>query len=129
MYQRRHRFTTSVSPALLAVLVGCATMIDEHTAPPADWPQLKRQELRVSFLETQRLCAPAIASMTPVALALSLGLVAQCVLIDFSRNTCTKVRPIDETDGDQHEEEHCQGRDHIGETNLRDAWAAYKGSK
>ncbi len=120
------RRATAIAAALLTS--GCAFTIDtsEHCAPPADWPALKRHELRLSFIEVQRVCAPARAAMTPTARLLSLGLVAQCVLIDFERGTCTHVRPIDETDGDEHEAEHCAGRDHIGETHLRDAWTRHK---
>lgn len=112
---------------VMAVAAGCATIT--HGEPPPDWPQLKRVELRTSLVEVQRLCAPARANMTPVAFALSLGLVAQCALINFLTSTCTKVRPIDETDGDDHEEDHCAGKDHIGESVLADAWAGWKARK
>lgn len=108
----------------LALAAGCATVT--HGEPPADWPQLKRVEVRTGLLDVQRRCALARTNMTALAWAMSLGLVMQCAIIDFAAGTCTKVRPIDETDGDEHEEEHCQGKDHVGETVLRDAWTAWK---
>lgn len=122
--KRRTQRGGPASVLIYLALAGCATIT--HGDAPPDWPQLKRVEIRTSFLEVQRLCAVARANMTPIAMALSFGLVAQCALINFSAGTCFKVRPIDETDGDEHEEEHCQGKDHVGETVLRDAWQAWK---
>lgn len=122
---RRSAFAIAV--AMLLGLSGCATVIDEHTGPPADWPALEVRTVRASLFEVQRLCAPARANLSAAGWLWSFGLVAQCVLIDFAANTCTQVRPIDETDGDDHEVRgHCTGHDHVGESVLRDAWAHYK---
>lgn len=118
--------------ALVVVVVlvaGCATTIDEHTAPPVDWPKLEVRTVRTNLFEVQSLCAPARANMNAAGWLFSFGLIAQCVLIDFNARTCTQVRPIDETDGDDHEVRwHCTGHDHVGESVLRDAWARYKAS-
>lgn len=111
----------------LALAAGCATVT--HGEPPVDWPQLKHVEVRTGPIEVQRLCSPARANMTALTWALTLGLVMQCALIDFDAGTCTKIRPIDETDGDEHEEEHCQGKDHVGESVLADALKAWKARK
>lgn len=128
--KRRHQLAKPASPLILAVLLGCATVIS-HQAAPDDWPQLERREVRVGFLEVQRLCAPARQNMSVAGWLWSLGLAGECTLIDFDKRICWHVRPIDETDSgfDDHELEHCAGKDHVGESVLRDAWAAYKRSK
>lgn len=103
---------------------GCATVIS-HEPAPADWPALTRSTHYVGIFELQRQCYSSI----PLIWKLLGGFAMQCVQIDFAARTCTKYRPENTTDGDDHEEDHCDGRDHVGESTLRDAWAMYKASR
>jgi hypothetical protein len=116
----------SVALAVLASLVaGCATVIDEHMPPPDGWPTLETRTVYLGPIALEKKCW----KYQPLYMKLLGGLAIQCVEANFDELTCTQYRPRDPTDGDQHEAEHCEGRDHVGETTLRDAWAAWLRSK
>lgn len=114
----------SISGALLWLLTACATMIS-HEDPPRDWPSLKITIHYVGFFEVQRRCYKYLS----IWAKLSGSLPMQCAEINFAENTCNIWRPSNDTDGDEHEIEHCRGKDHPGDRTLRDAWANYKATK
>lgn len=105
---------------LLALLLSTgvtAAEIDHSRPAPADWPKLTVTAHMVGMYDLYANCThPAV----------QLG----CAVIDFKARTCriyvaegTGLVVLD------HEGGHCDGRDHVGETTLRDAWAAYKAAQ
>jgi hypothetical protein len=107
--------------AASAFLAGCATLIDESTPPPDGWPPLAARVVYLGPIDLERKCW----KYQPLYMKLLGGLAIQCVEVNFDELTCTKYRPRDPTDGDEHETGHCEGRDHVGESTMRDAWAAW----
>lgn len=106
----------------LCILHGCAMLIDEQSAP-ADWPTLTVREHRVGITELRAHCGTG-------PLLLSLGLPSQCARIHFEQRTCDVYLIYDADElAREHELGHCAGKDHPGESNLRDAWAAYRRAK
>ena len=115
----------SIALAVLALLAGCATVIDEHMPPPDGWPTLEMRTVYLGPVALEKKCW----KYQPLYMKLLGGLVIQCVEANFEELTCTQYRPRDATDGDAHEAEHCDGRDHVGESTMRDAWTAWLRSK
>jgi hypothetical protein len=109
----RHR---AASLAFATALSACSA-IDVHRAPPADWPQLKRQTLRVSVVEANCLCGGNLLLMMP-----------NCAFVDFKARVCTKIiaRQAEPQYAEEHEEMHCRGYDHVGASSGRDAWRVFK---
>ena len=103
-------------------LTGCTT-INMHTPPPADWPALTVHERTVSTAGMIAKCYPAM----PLAHKLIVSLPIACAWIRFDEGTCTiYLTDWTPTSALEHEYEHCAGRDHEGESNLRDAWTRYR---
>lgn len=98
---------------VVLLLAGCTTI--GHEPPPADWPALRVQEDRLEVREMRDRCQ-RYAGWHSVADA--------CTEINFAENWCriSYVYP----ENLAHERLHCAGRDHVGESTLRDAWARYK---
>ena len=102
--------------ALLCLsLAGCGSM----TAAPEGWPELTRTEvLNVGVGEVAKICADTFA---PLA----------CAHVDLCTLTCTTyyqsgmylqfIR--------DHEDGHCNGSDHVGETTFADLLALWKTGK
>src|SRR5262245_54900813 len=111
--------------AVLASLAGCATVIDERMPAPDGWPTLEAHTVFLGPIALEKKCW----KYQPLYMKLLGGLVIQCVEANFEELTCTQYRPRDETDGDAHEAAHCDGRDHVGESTMRDAWTAWVRSK
>lgn len=107
-------------------LQGCATMIDEHKRVTG-WPNLKVTEHRVNFALVVMRCYK-YQSLLSKALGTIPG---ACAEINFDAGTCDIWLGQGEYDAGliQHEREHCAGGDHIGDTTLADALAAYKARK
>lgn len=92
------------------------TPIDTDRAPPIDFPQLNIVVHEVSHKEMLTVCE---GTQTTLA----------CAFTHFGTGTCdiwyskyappTKKVVI-------HEELHCKGYDHPGESRIRDAWEYYK---
>lgn len=53
-----------------------------------------------------------------------------CAVIDFNAKTCDIWLDAEDPDAgiEKHEHDHCDGRDHVGETYLRDLWEQHKRS-
>jgi len=115
----------TVLAACASLVGGCATMIDEHMPAPDGWPTLEMRTVYLGPIDLEKKCW----KYQPLYMKLLGGLAIQCVEANFDELTCTQYRPRDPTDGDEHESEHCEGRDHVGENTMRDAWAAWLRSK
>jgi hypothetical protein len=113
--------------AAIAVLVlaSCATpppertdQIDFSRPPPADWPELAVDVVHVSRADVAEHCPGLKAS--------SLG----CALVDFCAKRCkTYLAPMNDprySEVLEHERAHCQGFDHPGSSQGRNAWARAK---
>lgn len=111
-----------VRVAALVLLAGCST-IDQHTEPPADWPDLMPIEHRVSPGEVLTRCYRYVSWPLRLLGSVPFG----CAELNFTDHTCTVWYP-DDAAGEhvrRHELLHCAGYDHPGESTLRDAWRAY----
>lgn len=106
--------TATIVLLIVLLLSGCTTI--GHQPPPADWPQLEVIKHRVSNVEMRDQCARYVTM--PIA----------CAIVTFWRNVCHIYLDVDNTTDEieEHEDMHCKGWDHMGETIFRDAWEAYK---
>lgn len=111
--------------ALAIMLSGCATFIDQHKEPPADWPLLKVTEHRLDMWPLIKQCYPSVSLM----MKLLGGFANACAWINLQEMTCDIYVHTAATESDPtliHEREHCQGRDHFGDSTLADLWANWK---
>lgn len=122
---------------VIALLAGCAGFapIPESgfdrsitpigaAEPPADWPKLVIQHVRIPFDDMISVCAKAWKNPSAPGRA--------CALIVFKSSTCYIVDSIEFPMSPyvrRHEEQHCGGHDHAGETTIRDAWEKWKKSQ
>lgn len=107
---------------LTCLLTGCASMISSNP-PPADWPKLAVSIHRVSLYEVAKRCGKYL---TPSGRLLGLGLVGGCAEVNFAHVRCDIWVPHDVDPGVlEHEMDHCFGKDHPGDTTLRNAWLAW----
>lgn len=107
----------------LTALFGCTT-VNYDRAPPADWPVLEVKLRRVSMMQVQQMCwgVPFLWQ------------VFMCMEPDFDKMECNIYHYY--TDAElahksaawiiEHELAHCNGYDHYGSTELRDAWEQWK---
>jgi len=112
---RRRRRGRSAFALALALILGACTTIDEHTAPPADWPQLAIHVERVAHAKMRDECSPFTHwTMSPEA----------CALIYLAERRCRIILSAEygTHEHERHEYLHCQGHDHIGSTYLADLW-------
>lgn len=103
--------------AVLANLPGCATISDDPA--PADFPKLTIYERYVSFEVMNDVCRKYVGAFSaPVA----------CATLNFKARGCDiwLVQGAAPQFVIEHEREHCAGKDHPGESNIRDAWERYK---
>lgn len=108
------------------VLASCASApqpensaaIDYSRPPPADWPELEIQVLHLATADFAAAC--------PLLKAGSLG----CAQLDFCARRCSiYLVPMNDpryTEVLEHERAHCQGYDHPGSSQGRNAWARAK---
>ena len=107
----------------LALLTGCATMIDEHQAPPPRWPSLEVRDNIVGIWEIQKRCYKHVN----LGWKLLGGFAGGCAEINFADRTCNIYRAYDASEEWlAHEEAHCRGYSHVGETWAADALRAYE---
>jgi hypothetical protein len=87
--------------------------IDFTTPPAADWPILKK--------------VYHYGDITPCTAALGITTIA-CAFADFDTGTCHIYLPAAPVLRKivLHEEAHCDGYDHDGETSLHDRWEKHK---
>jgi hypothetical protein len=110
---------------MFSFLVGCATTIDNHTLPSADWPKVIVVENQVSVGVLYQQCWKYV----PEWMKWLGAIVEGCAEIDFKKNVCTIWVRGDGFANEEiltHERKHCQGYDHIGDSILRDEWEDYK---
>lgn len=109
---------------LLLILLLCAacTAINVHQAPPKDWPKLTVGVVKTGFWNMQTYCGTGgLMFLVQQSLA--------CAVINFNDMTCTIFYAADDDTGlmaIEHEELHCLGHDHIGSSQLADAWKEFK---
>lgn len=98
--------------ATACLTAGCSTLVADNA--PHDWPGLKIEyRTATSGAALYRACDRMLAQA--------------CAKIDFKALTCTLWLPPEPSpELIAHEEGHCRGMDHPGDTNLRDAWARRK---
>lgn len=86
--------------------------LDYSTPPPADWPTLAVSR---HYGKVSEHCAQ-----------LGIGTLA-CAVVDFDNNTCDIYWPSSPPEWMiRHEEAHCKGYDHYGDSIMRDAWAQHR---
>lgn len=116
----------AVSVALI-LAIGCTTMIDQHRAPPSDWPSLAVTAHIVSAAEMRNTCLPVVTQKHPCAQRLSaFAVIEACALVDFRNKTCNIWLADIAPEHREHEELHCRGYDHTGDGTLACYWAAWK---
>lgn len=98
--------------ALIALLSGCAT-IDRHAKPPTDWPPLIIVYNKIDPIAVQSKCGGNLWLQY-----------AGCVEYDFCRLSCTVHYFTDLVL--EHEEMHCKGYQHHGNTEIADGWNFWK---
>lgn len=109
---------------LTCFLTGCASMISSNPAPQ-DWPKLSVSIYRVSTYEVVKRCSKYL---TPSGRLMGLGRVGGCAEVNFSAVRCDIWVPHDvDPSVLKHEMDHCLGKDHPGDSILKDAWLAHKG--
>lgn len=110
---------------LCLALSGCASMISSKPAP-ADWPKLAVSVHRVSLYEVFKRCGKYL---TPSGRLISMGLVQGCAEVRFATMRCDIWMQDNDPAVLEHEMDHCFGKDHPGDSTLRDAWLAYRAEK
>jgi hypothetical protein len=122
---RRRKLGASRPLSMALALVAPACAMIGHEPPPSDWPSLKRV-----VIETENAPQMIDACVRRGLKVIGYGIfttVGACAHADFCTMTCTKVWPKGASETTKmHEEKHCEGRDHPGETTFKNAWAAYK---
>lgn len=100
--------------ALLLATGACTTI--GHQPPPEDWPKLEARVHKVTPAERREAC-----SVVRTAWYVT---VEACAIIKFAARTCDIY--LDSEMFEEHEHEHCKGKDHMGSRYLAEAWKAYK---
>lgn len=103
--------------ALTAMLAGCAAI--DHGSAPADWPQLKVIVLRTDQAGIDAFC-PGGFMYFPIA----------CMRPDFDRRECYVWLHHEASKFvEDHELDHCNGKDHALDSTLSDYFAAWKAKR
>lgn len=112
--------------AALLFLSGCTVI--GHVKPPSDWPRLKVVEYHLPHNQMADVCYRYVE--VPMWMRLMGANLEGCAVIFFEKNLCEIYVSADFPDQRvlEHEREHCEGKDHVGTTNLADAWAQWKAS-
>ena len=117
------KFTDLLTRAWFSVMFlahGCTTI--GHEPAPSDWPAL---DVRVHSLPHKEMRDRCLRFAPP-------GYdVEACAEINFAKGSCDIVLSADFLRSGvlEHEREHCSGKDHVGASTLRDAWARFKGAR
>lgn len=104
--QQQSRFSLSIAIGLVLaclLIYGCASPLKSEI--PEGWPDLKRTTvLNAPAEEVAKVCGGGYA-VAPMA----------CAYVDLCEGTCTKYfqKDQDTPENMEHEEGHCQGKDHI----------------
>lgn len=121
MNRRRQQSKPTFIALLLVMALGACTVINEHRAPPSDFPELKITVNELGFWETQEKC-----DWSP-ALVILIGPRLGCAKYDFQKMTCDIYLWVNSIL--EHELLHCKGYDHIGSSQIRDHWNEWKQSQ
>ena len=117
MRRRRLQLGGRASMVLMAMALAACSVIGHEKV--AGWPALEVVEHHVPNAEMRTRCAKYVGfGMSPDA----------CAEFDFVRKRCDLWFSADFPPPKafiEHERMHCQGYDHVGETNMRDFLAGY----
>ncbi len=102
---------TSTAIAMAALLSGCAS-IDSHSDPVAGWPNLTPVEHHVPNAEMRDRCGIYLPVWSSPE---------GCAIFRFDANECHIYVSADFPRPDvlEHERQHCEGRDHVGSTDMK----------
>lgn len=101
---------------VLLLLTGCNNILLQPTGP-IDWPRLQPVYHYASCERVRQECAPVT---NVVGCAIPYFAYASCVMWLCSNSAWVR----------EHEEAHClEGRDHPGESTMRDSWERFKNRK
>ena len=99
---------------LCVLLGGCILPgIDWETPPPADWPLLAVKYYEMSIDDIATRCPNVVL---PVG----------CAVVNFALSECYVYTATSTPWIVEHEEKHCLGYDHYGDSTMRDAWKQWK---
>jgi len=121
MNRRSQQSKPTFIALLLVLFMGACTIVNEHRAPPADWPNLEVSITEGGFWETQERCDRNVAVVVLIGPALG------CAYVNFDEMKCRIYLWLNAVL--EHELLHCKGYDHIGSTDLADYWEQWKKDK
>jgi hypothetical protein len=121
MNRRSQQSKPTFAALLLVMALGACTIVNEHRAPPADWPELTVTINETSFKETQDKCGWNVVA------AVLIGPMFGCAYVNFDQMKCDVYLWLNAVL--EHELLHCKGYDHIGSTALADYWEQWKKEK
>lgn len=116
--RKSQRSRGSIFVYLALVLLSACTVVNEHKAPPPDWPKLEVTVTEGGFWETQERC-----DRNPLVVVL-IGPALGCAWINFDEMRCRIYLWVNSVL--EHELLHCQGYDHYGSSQLADYWEEWK---
>ena len=116
--RKSQRSRGSIFVYLALVLLSACTVVNEHKAPPPDWPKLEVTVTEGGFWETQERCDRNPWVVTLIGPALG------CAWVNFDEMRCRIYLWVNSVL--EHELLHCQGYDHYGSSQLADYWEEWK---
>jgi hypothetical protein len=119
--RRSQQSKPTFAALLLVMALGACTVINEHKAPPSDWPQLEVIVEEHGFWGTQEKCGRNVAEVVLI------GPMLACAWINFDEMTCRIYLWLTSALG--HELLHCKGYDHYISNSLADYWNEWKQSQ
>jgi hypothetical protein len=111
---------STLFPLLSTFVSGCTVI--GHQDAPSDWPALDIVKHSLSHKDMRDACSKWTHPLaSPEA----------CAEIRFTENRCDVYLSADfpNASNEEHEYEHCRGKDHAGGTYLRDLWAKFKAAR
>ena len=102
---------------IILLITGCSVI--GNRPPPYDWPKLMVHRHVVPHSEMRVACSQYVPWHSAAE---------SCAVIYFDLKECHIYLSLDfpSLAVAEHEEKHCKGWDHLGDTTLLDAWEWYK---
>lgn len=116
--RKSQRSSGSIFVYLALVLLSACTVVNEHKAPPADWPKLEITVEEGGFWETQEKCGRNAAEV------ILIGPMLGCAWVNFDEMRCRIYLWLNAVL--EHELLHCAGHDHYLSSALADYWEEWK---
>jgi hypothetical protein len=121
MNRRSQQSKPTFAALLLVMALGACTIVNEHRAPPSDWPVLEVIVEEHGFWGTQEKCGRNVAEVVLI------GPMLACAWVNFDEMTCRIYLWMTSALG--HELLHCKGYDHYISNALADYWNEWKQSQ